>query len=149
MKENKNNTLLTTLIELDINKLKDDELIKVSKNISKNINVNGLRRNINTTLIRILETTDTSMDNNKKIEFIKKLLKGQKTIETNVRNFRRKSSLPKDVKDVTLFIKTTTEVLKTIQQYQPLKEEKKLKETKEVEAKKPIPPTKVTKNSKK
>lgn len=149
MKENKNNTLLTTLIELDINKLKDDELIKVSKNISKNINVNGLRRNINTTLIQILETTDTSMDNNKKIEFIKKLLKGQKTIETNVRNFRRKSSLPKDVKDVTLFIKTTTEVLKTIQQYQPLKEEKKLKETKEVEAKKPIPPTKVTKNSKK
>lgn len=149
MKENKNNTLLTTLIELDINKLKDDELIKVSKNISKNINVNGLRRNINTTLIQILETTDTSMDNNQKIEFIKKLLKGQKTIETNVRNFRRKSSLPKDVKDVTLFIKTTTEILKAIQQYQPLKEEKKLKETKAVETKKPIPSTKVTKNSKK
>lgn len=149
MKENKNNTLLTTLTELDINKLKDDELIKVSKNISKNINVNGLRRNINTTLIQILETTDTSMDNNKKIEFIKKLLKGQKTIETNVRNFRRKSSLPTDVKDVTLFIKTTTEVLKTIQQYQPVKEEKKLKETKEVETKQPIPPKKVTKNTKK
>lgn len=131
MKENKNNTLLATLTELDINKLKDDELIKVSKNISKNINVNGLRRNINTTLIQILEITDTSMDNNKKIEFIKKLLKGQKTIETNVRNFRRKSSVPTDVKDVTSFIKITTEVLKTIQQYQIPKEEEKPKETKE------------------
>ncbi len=149
MKENKNNTLLTTLTELDINKLKDDELIKVSKNISKNINVNGLRRNINTTLIQIIEITNTTMDNNKKIELIKNLLNGQKAIESNVRNFRRKSSLPTNEKDVTLFIKTTTEVLKTIQQYQPLKEEKKLTETKKVEPKKPIPPTKATKNTKK
>lgn len=131
MKENKNNLLFNTLVELDINKLKDDELKKVSKNIAKNINVNGLRRNINTTLIQILEITDTSMDNNKKIEFIKNLLKGQKTIETNVRNFRRKSSLPADTKDITTFIKTTIEVLKTIQQYEIPKEEKKPTETKE------------------
>lgn len=149
MKENKNNTLLNTLVELDITKLKDDELKKVSKNISKNINVNGLRRNINMTLIQIIETTDTSMDNNKKIEFIKKLLNGQKIIETNVRNFRRKSALPIDTKDITTFIKTTTEVLKTIQQYQPLKEEKMSKELKDIEQKKPTSPIKVAKSIKK
>ena len=149
MRENKNNLLFNTLVELDINKLKDDELKKVSKYIAKNINVNGLRRNINITLIQIIETTDTSMDNNKKIEFIKKLLNGQKLIETNVRNFRRKSSLPTDTKAIITFIKTTTEILKTIQQYQPLKEEKKLKEVKDIEQKKPTPPTKVTKNIKK
>lgn len=149
MKENKNNLLFNTLVELDVNKLKDDELKKVSKNIAKNINVNGLRRNINITLIQIIETTDTSMDNNKKIEFIKKLLNGQKLIETNVRNFRRKSSLPTDTKDIITFIKITTEILKTIQQYQPLKEEKKSKEVKDIEQKKSTPPTKVTKNIKK
>ena len=149
MKENKNHTLLTTLAELDINKLKDDELIKVSKNISKNINVNGLRRNINTTLIQIIETTDTSMDNNKKIEFIKKLLNGQKTIETNVRNFRRKSITPTDVKDVVIFIKTTKELLNTIHQYQVPKEEKKPKETKENKTTtKPTTTTKTKKNNK-
>ncbi len=129
MKENKNNILFKTLVGLDINKLKDDELIKISKNISKDININGLRRHVNYSLFQIV--VDETIDNNKKLEIIKNLLQNQKTIETNVRNFRRKSITPTDVKDVVIFIKTTTELLKTIQKYEIPKEEKKPKETKE------------------
>lgn len=129
MKENKNNILFNTLVGLDINKLKDDELIKISKNISKDININGLRRHVNYSLFQIV--VDETLDNNKKLEIIKNLLQNQKTIETNVRNFRRKSITPTDVKDVVIFIKTTTELLKTIQKYEIPKEEKKPKETKE------------------
>ncbi len=129
MKENKNNILFNTLVGLDINKLKDDELIKISKNISKDININGLRRHVNYSLFQIV--VDETIDNNKKLEIIKNLLQNQKTIETNVRNFRRKSITPTDVKDVVIFIKTTTELLKTIQKYEIPKEEKKPKETKE------------------
>ena len=129
MKENKNDILFNTLVGLDINKLKDDELIKISKNISKDININGLRRHVNYSLFQIV--VDENIDNNKKLEIIKDLLQNQKTIETNVRNFRRKSISPTDVKDVVIFIKTTTELLKTIHQYQTPNEENKPKETKE------------------
>lgn len=129
MKENKTNILFKTLVGLDINKLKDDELIKISKNISKDININGLRRHVNYSLFQIV--VDETIDNNKKLEIIKNLLQNQKTIETNVRNFRRKSITPTDVKDVVIFIKTTTELLTTIQKYEIPKEEKKPKETKE------------------
>ncbi len=71
MKENKNNILFNTLVGLDINKLKDDELIKISKNISKDININGLRRHVNYSLFQIV--VDETIDNNKKLEIIKNL----------------------------------------------------------------------------
>lgn len=129
MKENKNDILFNTLVGLDINKLKDDELIKISKNISKDININGLRRHVNYSLFQIV--VNETLDNNKKLEIIKDLLQNQKTIESNVRNFRRKSITPTDVKDVVIFIKTTKELLNTIHQYQTPNEENKPKETKE------------------
>lgn len=143
MKENKNDILFNTLVGLDINKLKDDELIKISKNISKDININGLRRHVNYSLFQIV--VDETIDNNKKLEIIKNLLQNQKNIESNVRNFRRKSITPTDVKDVVVFIKTTKELLNTIHQYQTPKEEKKTKEIKKVEQKKSTTPTKTTK----
>lgn len=149
MKENKNTTLLTTLKALNVDKLKDDELTKISKNISNTINVNGLRRNVNTALIQIIENENTSMDNNKKIEFIKNLLNNQKIIENNVRNFRRKSALPSDVKDMITFTKITTETLKLVERYQPLKEEKTSKKAKEIETKRTTPSSKVSNNTKK
>ena len=98
MKESKNNLILTKLKETDITKLKDDELNKTAKEIANTININGLRRHINYSLFQI--TTDESIDNNKKLDIIKNLLQGQKLIEVNVRNFRRKSIMATDKKDI-------------------------------------------------
>lgn len=130
MKESKNNSILTKLKETDITKLKDDELNKTAKEIANTININGLRRNINYSLFQI--TTDESIDNNKKLDIIKSLLQGQKLIEVNVRNFRRKSIIATDKKDIITFITTTAEVLTAISKYQPQPKKAKTKELKTV-----------------
>lgn len=130
MKESKNNLILTKLKETDITKLKDDELNKTAKEIANTININGLRRHINYSLFQI--TTDESIDNNKKLDIIKSLLAGQKLIEINVRNFRRKSIIATDKKDIITFITTTAEVLTAISKYQPQPKKAKTKELKTV-----------------
>jgi len=45
---NKNDIVLSNLVQLDITKLKDEELNKTAQTIAKTLNINGLRRNINT-----------------------------------------------------------------------------------------------------
>ena len=130
MKESKNNLILTKLKETDITKLKDDELNKTAKEIANTININGLRRHINYSLFQI--TTDESIDNNKKLDIIKNLLQGQKLIEVNVRNFRRKSIMATDKKDIITFITTTAEILTAISKYQPQPKKAKTKELKTV-----------------
>ena len=130
MKESKNNLILTKLKETDITKLKDDELNKTAKEIANTININGLRRHINYSLFQI--TTDESIDNNKKLDIIKSLLQGQKLIEVNVRNFRRKSIMATDKKDIITFITTTAEILTAISKYQPQPKKAKTKELKTV-----------------
>lgn len=130
MKESKNNLILTKLKETDITKLKDDELNKTAKEIANTININGLRRHINYSLFQI--TTDENIDNNKKLELVKSLLQGQKLIEVNVRNFRRKSIIATDKKDIITFITTTAEVLTAISKYQPQPKKAKTKELKTV-----------------
>ena len=130
MKESKNKLILTKLKETDITKLKDDELNKTAKEIANTININGLRRHINYSLFQI--TTDESIDNNKKLDIIKSLLAGQKLIEVNVRNFRRKSIIATDKKDIITFITTTAEVLTAISKYQPQPKKAKTKELKTV-----------------
>ncbi len=146
MKESKNNLILTKLKETDITKLKDDELNKTAKEIANTININGLRRHINYSLFQI--TTDESIDNNKKLDIIKSLLQGQKLIEVNVRNFRRKSIIATDKKDIITFITTTAETLTAINKYQPQPKKAKTKELKTVkelgETTKPV--AKVTEN---
>lgn len=136
MKESKNNSILTKLKETDITKLKDEELTKTAKEIANTININGLRRHINYSLFQI--TTDESIDNNKKLDTIKSLLKGQKLIEANVRNFRRKSIIATEPKDIKNFITTTAEILTTINKYQPKKAQPKKAETKELKTVKEI-----------
>ena len=136
MKESKNNLILTKLKETDITKLKDDELAKTAKEIANNININGLHRHINYSLFQI--TTDESIDNNKKLDIIKSLLKGQKLIEVNVRNFKRKSIIATEPKDIKNFITTTVETLTAINQYQPKKAQPKKAETKELKTVKEI-----------
>ena len=139
MKESKNNLILTKLKETDITKLKDDELTKTAKEIANTININGLRRHINYSLFQI--TTDGSIDNNKKLDIIKSLLAGQKLIEINVRNFRRKSIIATDKKDIITFITTTAETLTAINKYQPQPKKAKTKELKTVkELGETIPP---------
>lgn len=130
MKESKNNLILTKLKETDITKLKDDELNKTAKEIANTININGLRRHINYSLFQI--TTDENIDNNKKLELVKSLLEGQKLIEVNVRNFRRKSIIATDKKDIITFITTTAEILTAISKYQPQPKKAKTKELKTV-----------------
>jgi hypothetical protein len=150
MKESKNNSILTKLKETDITKLKDDELNKTAKEIANTININGLRRHINYSLFQI--TTDESIDNNKKLDIIKSLLQGQKLIEVNVRNFRRKSIMATDKKDIITFITTTAEILTAISKYQPkkaktkeLKTVKELGETTEPKATTPVAEEKANK----
>lgn len=130
LKESKNNLILTKLKETDITKLKDDELTKTAKEIANTININGLRRHINYSLFQI--TTDEAIDNNKKLDIIKSLLQGQKLIEVNVRNFRRKSIIATDKKDIITFITTTAETLTAISKYQPQPKKAKTKELKTV-----------------
>lgn len=130
MKESKNNLILTKLKETDITKLKDDELNKTAKEVANTININGLRRHINYSLFQI--TTDENIDNNKKLELVKSLLEGQKLIEVNVRNFRRKSIIATDKKDIITFITTTAEILTAISKYQPQPKKAKTKELKTV-----------------
>lgn len=130
MKESKNNSILTKLKETDITKLKDDELNKTAKEVANTININGLRRHINYSLFQI--TTDENIDNNKKLELVKSLLEGQKLIEVNVRNFRRKSIIATDKKDIITFITTTAEILTAISKYQPQPKKAKTKELKTV-----------------
>lgn len=130
MKESKNNLILTKLKETDVTKLKDDELNKTAKEIANTININGLRRHINYSLFQI--TTDESIDNNKKLNRIKSLLEGQKLIEVNVRNFKRKSIIATEKKDIITFITTTAETLTAISKYQPQPKKAKTKELKTV-----------------
>lgn len=125
MKSNKNNLVLTTLQKASISNLKEEEVIKLANNIANNININGLRRHINSILIVVIE--DKTKNNNQKLEIIQKILTNQKVIEKNVRNLKRKKSNIIDLNEATLFIKTTEETLKLINKYQTVKEENKTK----------------------
>lgn len=125
MKSNKNNLVLTTLQKASISNLKEEEVIKLANNIANNININGLRRHINSILIVVIE--DKTKNNNQKLEIIQKILTNQKVIEKNVRNLKRKKSNIIDLNEATLFIKTTEETLKLINKYQIVKEENKTK----------------------
>ena len=116
MKESKNDSILTILEGIDVTKLKDEELNKTAQNIATTININGLRRHINSTLMIVVETE--AKDNNQKLELVKKLLNNQKTIEKNVRNFKRKSTIAIDKTDNITFITVTKDILTTIQKYQ-------------------------------
>lgn len=129
MKSNKNNLALTTLQKANISNLKEEEIIKLANSIANNININGLRRHINSTLIVVIE--DKIKNNNQKLEIIQKILTNQKVIEKNVRNLKRKKSNIIDLNEATLFIKTTEETLKLINKYQVVKEENKTKNTEE------------------
>lgn len=129
---NKNDTVLSNLIQLDITKLKDEELNKTAQTVAKMLNINGLRRKINTALLQIIEMSNTIVDNNKKLEIIKKLLQGQKTIEQHTRNFRRKNTIKTETKDIKNFITVTTETLTAIKNYIPKKEQPKKTEPKEL-----------------
>lgn len=129
MKSNKNNLVLTTLQKASISNLKEEEVIKLANNIANNININGLRRHINSTLIVVIE--DKTTNNNQKLEIIQKILTNQKVIEKNVRNLKRKKSNIIDLNEATLFIKTTEETLKLINKYQVVKEENKTKNIEE------------------
>lgn len=82
--------------------------------------------------------SDTIVDNNKKLELVKKLLQGQKVIETNVRNFKRKSIIATEPKDIKNFITTTVETLTAIKNYIPKKEQPKKAEPKELKTVKEI-----------
>lgn len=138
MKENKNDALLITLTEVkDLSKLTDDEQLKLATQIAKNININGLRRHINYTLMMITGATgtkaDTTMNDNQKLELIKELLTSQRIVETNVRSLKRKIQVAIPQNDIVTFILSTTEVLKTIKEYQQengKQSEKQLKEDK-------------------
>lgn len=129
MKSNKNNLVLSTLQEVDITKLKEEEVIKLANSIANNININGLRRHINSTLIVVIE--DKTKNNNQKLEIMQKLLINQKVVDKNVRNLKRKKSNIIDLKEAATFIKTTEETLELINQYQAVKEDKKAKNIKE------------------
>lgn len=129
MKSNKNNLVLTTLQKANISNLKEEEIIKLANSIANNININGLRRHINSILIVVIE--DKIKNNNQKLEIIQKILTNQKVIEKNVRNLKRKKSNIIDLNEATLFIKTTEETLKLINKYQVVKEENKTKNTEE------------------
>lgn len=124
MKETRNDSILTTLKEIDVTKLKEEELNKTANKIANTININGLRRHINSTLMLVVESK--TKDDEQKLELIKTLLNGQKVIEKNVRNFKRKTAIaPTDKKDISNFIITTAETLIILNQYHPTKEEKK------------------------
>lgn len=82
--------------------------------------------------------SDTIVDNNKKLELVKKLLQGQKVIESNVRNFRRKSIVAAEPKDIKNFITITVETLTAIKNYIPKKEQPKKAEPKELKTVKEI-----------
>lgn len=129
MKSNKNNLVLTTLQKANISNLKEEEIIKLANSIANNININGLRRHINSTLIVVIE--DKTKNNNQKLEIIQKILTNQKVIEKNVRNLKRKKSNIIDLNEATLFIKTTGETLQLINKYQVVKEENKTKNSEE------------------
>lgn len=129
MKSNKNNLVLTTLQKANISNLKEEEIIKLANSIANNININGLRRHINSTLIVVIE--DKTKNNNQKLEIIQKILTNQKVIEKNVRNLKRKKSNIIDLNEATLFIKTTGETLQLINKYQVVKEENKTKNIEE------------------
>lgn len=129
MKSNKNNLVLTTLQKANISNLKEEEIIKLANSIANNININGLRRHINSTLIVVIE--DKIKNNNQKLEIIQKILTNQKVIEKNVRNLKRKKSNIIDLNETTLFIKTTGETLQLINKYQVVKEENKTKNSEE------------------
>ena len=106
MKETRNYSILTTLKEIDVTKLKDEELTKTAQKVANTININGLRRHVNSTLMVVVEVKTN--DNNQKIELIKTLLDNQKIIERNVRNFKRKTAIvPTDKKELSTFITTT------------------------------------------
>lgn len=135
---NKNDLVLSNLVQLDISKLDEKELNKTAQTIAKTLNINGLRRNINTALFQIIEMSNTIVDNNKKLELVKKLLQSQKVIETNVRNFRRKSIIATEPKDIKNFITTTVETLTAIKNYIPKKEQPKKAEPKELKTVKEI-----------
>lgn len=135
---NKNDLVLSNLVQLDISKLDEKELNKTAQTIAKTLNINGLRRNINTALFQIIEMSNTIVDNNKKLELVKKLLQSQKVIETNVRNFRRKSIIATEPKDIKNFITTTVETLTAIKNYIPQKEQPKKAEPKELKTVKEI-----------
>lgn len=149
---NKNDTVLSNLIQLDITKLKDEELNKTAQTVAKMLNVNGLRRNVNTALFQIIEMSNTIVDNNKKLEIIKKLLQGQKTIEQHTKNFRRKNITKTETKDIKDFITITVETLTGIKNYIPKKEQPKKTELKELKTVKELgettelPVAKVTEN---
>ena len=141
MKESKNNLILTKLKEIDITKLTEDELTKTAKEIATTININGLRRHINYALFQI--TTDESTDNNKKLDIIKSLLQGQKIIDANVRNFKRKTTMvATDKKDIITFITTTVETLTAISKYQPQPKKAKTEDVKEVKPTEKVETTK-------
>ena len=135
---NKNDIVLSNLVQLDITKLKDEELNKTAQTIAKTLNINGLRRNINTALFQIIEMSATIVDNNKKLEIIKKLLQEQKTIEQHTRNFKRKNTIKTETKDIKNFITTTVETLTAIKNYIPKKEQPKKAEPKELKTVKEI-----------
>ncbi len=135
---NKNDTVLSNLVQLDITKLKDEELTKTAQTIAKTLNINGLRRNINTALFQIIEMSNTIVDNNKKLEIVRKLLIGQRTIEQHTRNFRRKNTIKTETKDIKNFITTTVETLTAIKNYIPKKEQAKKTEPKELKTVKEI-----------
>ena len=115
MNSNKNNLVLTTLQKANISNLKEEEIIKLANSIANNININGLRRHINSTLIVVIE--DKTTDNNQKLELIKKLLYNQKEIERNVRNLKRKTAIVMEKQDIKNFLVITTEILTIIQQH--------------------------------
>lgn len=124
MKETKNDSILNTLKELDVTKLNETELNKTAQKVATTININGLRRHINSTLMLVVESKNK--DDKQKLELIKTLLNGQKLMEKNVRNFKRKTAIaPTNKNDISNFITTTAEILTILNQYKPTKEEKK------------------------
>lgn len=138
-KENKNTTLLHTLMEIKkLKELNEKELFKLYENISNTINLNSLRRGIDNVCIGLSNPKNNiKLDKQQRLELIYNLLNNQSNISKNVRIFR-KNKPQKDIKEIEIFIENTTDTLKIIKEYQPQKvkvQKENLKETKTIQPK--------------
>lgn len=121
-KENKNTTLLHTLMEIKkLKELNEKELFKLYEDISNTINLNSLRRGIdNVCIVLSNPKNNIKLDKQQRLELIYNLLNNQSNISKNVRIFR-KNKPQKDIKEIEIFIENTTDTLKIIKEYQPQK----------------------------
>lgn len=138
-KENKNTTLLNTLMEIKkLKELNEKELFKLYEDISNTINLNSLRRGIdNVCIVLSNPKNNIKLDKQQRLELIYNLLNNQSNISKNVRIFR-KNKPQKDIKEIEIFIENTTDTLKIIKEYQPQKvkvQKENLKETKTIQPK--------------